>query len=70
MIEGQVVQKYTSDLDLDDEYKAQLAEFQHIVPIGNKELRLTISSTSDIKIKPSIIWNIMKDLIGKDMSKF
>ena len=33
-------------------------------------MRITIPSTVDIKIKGSVIWKMMKDLIGKDLSKF
>ena len=31
---------------------------------------MSIPSTSDLKIKPSVIWQILKDLIGKDLSTF
>jgi hypothetical protein len=32
-------------------------------------LRTTIPSTADIKIKPSVIWKLAKEMIGKDLSK-
>jgi hypothetical protein len=31
---------------------------------------VTIPSTADIKIKPSVVWKLLKDLVGKDLSKF
>ena len=70
MIEGELVQKYVGDDDLDEDYKAELAAFKDLIPVDNKELRLTIPSTSNIKVNGSIIWKMLKDLIGKDMSKF
>lgn len=33
-------------------------------------MRISIQSAADIKIKPSIIWKVLKDLIGKNLLRF
>jgi len=33
-------------------------------------MRITIPSTADIKISKTLVWKMLKDLIGKDLSKF
>jgi len=34
------------------------------------EVRLVLPSTSEIKVKPSMIWKLLKDIVGKDLSTF
>lgn len=48
----------------------KLAEFAAFKPVDCDEFRLAIPSTSNIKIKPAVIWKLIKDMIGKDLSKF
>ena len=42
----------------------------HIVPIDIDNLRITIPSTVEIKVKTSDMWKIVKEMIGSDLTKF
>ena len=65
IIEQNEIQKYSSDEQSLEAFK----EWSYIIPV-DCDLRTTIPSTADIKIKPSVIWKMLKDMIGKDLSKF
>lgn len=45
-------------------------QYSHLVHVDGDQLRKTIPSTADFKIKPSALWKLAKDCIGKDLSKF
>jgi hypothetical protein len=45
-------------------------EFKVFLPLDNDSLRLSIPASSEIRIRPALIWQIIKDLIGKDLSSF
>jgi hypothetical protein len=42
----------------------------HIVPLDIDNLRITIPSTVDYKVKASDMWKIVKDMMGSDLTKF
>lgn len=52
------------------EILSNFEEYKDFIPVDNDEFRMSIPSTSDLKIKPAVIWQILKDLIGKDLSTF
>jgi hypothetical protein len=56
--------------DLPEQKLEEYAKYAYILPIDCESLRLTINSTANIKIKPSVIWKLLKDIIGKDLSTF
>ena len=35
-----------------------------------EQVRLTIPGPTGIKIKPQLLWKLLKEVIGKDLSKF
>jgi len=63
--------KFTIDPKEEGNFAAEFfKEFDSVIPLDIDALRTTIPSTADLKISPLVIWRLMKDLIGKDLSKF
>ena len=64
-------------LDAEDEYTAQLnsenmeqmRNLQDVIILDCHQERLALPHLRDSKIKASAIWNLLKDLIGQDLSK-
>lgn len=46
----------------------EYAKWADIVPIDCDEMRITIPSTANFKVKSSVVWKMLKDIIGKDLS--
>ena len=68
IVETQGISKFNgsaSDLIIHDKY----LPFMDAVPT-DCNLRITIPSTLNIKIKSSVAWKMLKDSVGKDLSKF
>lgn len=67
MVLEQSIRKFVDSNTFDNflEYE----EFKHLIPADCEHLRTTIPSTADIKIKPSVLWKLAKECIGKDLSK-
>jgi hypothetical protein len=75
LCETSSIKRYTETvaIDLNDHLNEKNKEYQEyadIVHTDVEEMRITIPSTVDIKIKSSVIFKMLKDLIGKDLSKF
>lgn len=45
-----------------------MSPFTDCIPLDYDKLRVSITCTSEIKIKPSVVWKFLKDLVGKDLS--
>ena len=56
-------------VNLDNMDKDSKAYVNALVAEG-EQVRTFIPSTSDIKIKPAVIWKLLKEIVGKDLSKF
>ena len=69
MVETKMIKKF-EEYDMPEHQLEEYAKYAYILPIDCESLRLTINSTADIKIKPSVIFRLLKDLIGKDLSTF
>ena len=73
IVENDEVRKYDQTLGVvidDSNANHEYKPFADIVPIGCNELRITIPSTAEVKLKPSTLWKFLKDQIHKDLTKF
>lgn len=69
-----IIQKYTAGafgIELDQlENEQEYSKFQCLIPIDVDELRTTIPSTVDVKVRPTMVWKMMRNALGTDLTKF
>lgn len=70
IMEESTIAKFETTEEFHISNKEVYKQFEYLKHVDCDELRPTIPSTAEIKVKPSVIFKMLRDLIGKDLSKF